>query len=260
MPILDSTHVLRARRRAMRRPTAGVLPLLLALACGGEPAPAPVATTTTTSVLRASAPRNLAMGTGEPRETQPFTLEQRLRDAVERGDRTTIEKALERGADLEAKDELGRTVVLLAAHYAGDLELVKVLHAKGAPLDVPDVGRRTALSFAAEDGRLDLVRWLVENGAEVDRRDGQQRTALFHAALGGHDEVIVFLRERGAAVDPRDQFGDTPLMVACAKGHDATAALLVARGADPTLRDQEGRTARERSAPGAERCRKLGAS
>jgi ankyrin repeat protein len=71
--------------------------------------------------------------------------------------------------------------------------------------------------------------------------------------------VIAFLADRGAAVDPRDQFGDTPLMVACAKGHDATAVLLVARGADPKARDQEGRTASERSAPGAERCRKLGA-
>ena len=200
------------------------------------------------------------MGTGEPRETQPFTLEQRLRDAVERNDRATIEKALERGADLQAKDDLGRSVVLLATHYAGDLDLVKLLHAKGAPVDIPDVNGRTALSFAAEDGRLDLVRWLVEQKAEVDSRDQQQRTPLFHAALGAHDDVIAFLADRGAAVDARDQFGDTPLMVACAKGHDATAVLLVARGADAKARDQEGRTASERSAPGAERCRKLGAT
>lgn len=246
-----------------------ILPFLL-LACGAEPPP-PAPTTTTTAAPQASerpraperpagsGPRNLAMGTGEPREAQPFTLDQRLRDAVERGDHATIEKALALGANLQAKDELGRTVALLAAHFAGDLELVKLLHAKGAPLDVPDVNGRTALSFAAEDGRLDLVRWLVEQGAEVDRRDQQGRTALFHAALNARDDVIVFLADRGAVVDVRDQFGDTPLMVACAKSHDATAVLLVARGADPTLRDQEGRTASERAGAGAERCRRLGA-
>jgi len=200
------------------------------------------------------------MGTGEPREPQAFTLEQRLRDAVERNDRATIEKALARGADLQAKDDLDRSVVLLATHFAGNLELVEFLHAKGAPVDVPDVNGRTALSFAAEDGRLDLVRWLVEQKAEVDRRDGAQRTPLFHAALAAHDDVIAFLADHGAAVDARDQFGDTPLMVACAKGHDATAVLLVERGADPKARDQEGRTASERSAPGAEQCRKLGAT
>jgi ankyrin repeat protein len=196
------------------------------------------------------------MGTGEPREPQTFTLEQRLRDAVERGDRATIEKALERGADLGSKDELGRTVVLLATHFAGDLELVKWLQAKGAPLDVPDVNGRTALHFAAEDGRLDLVRWLVEQGAEVDRRDGQKRTALFLAAVNARDDVVAFLADRRATIDVQDQFGDTPLMLACAKGLDSTAALLLARGADPTLRDQEGRTASERAAPEAKRCRK----
>jgi uncharacterized protein len=245
------------------------LPILL-LACAGEPPPTPTTSTSAPAPAAgapraperpaASGPRNLAMGTGEPREPQTFTLDQRLRDAVERGDRATIEKALERGADLQAKDDLGRTAALLATHFAGDLELVKLLHAKGAPIDVPDVNGRTALSFAAEDGRLDLVRWLAEQGAEIDRRDQGGRTALFHAALNGRDDVITFLADRGAAVDARDQFGDTPLMMACAKSLDATAALLVARGADPKLKDQEGRTASERSGPGAEQCRKLGAS
>jgi len=245
----------------MRQQAFRLLSLLVVAACSDAP-PAPVVTSTTTTTLqaKAAAPRNLAMGTGEPRETQPFTLEQRLRDAVERGDRATIEKALERGADLGSKDELGRTVVLLATHFAADLELVKWLHDKGAPLDVPDVNGRTALSFAAEDGRLDLARWLVEHGAEVDRRDGQQRTALFHAAVNARDDVVAFLADRGAAVDAQDQFGDTALMLVCAKGQDATAALLLARGADATLRDQEGRTASDRAAPEAKRCRKPGAS
>ena len=245
-----------------------ILPILL-LACAGEPPPAPTTSSTAAPAAAAprvpappgaSGPRNLAMGTGEPREPQTFTLGQRLRDAVERGDRATIEKALERGADLQEKDDLGRTVVLLATHFAGDLDLVKLLHAKGAPVDIPDVNGRTALSFAAEDGRLDLVRWLVEQRAEIHRRDQAGRTALFHAALNARDDVIGFLADRGAAVDARDQFGDTPLMVACAKSLDATAALLVARGADPKLKDQEGRTASERAGAGAERCRKLGTS
>jgi ankyrin repeat protein len=238
----------------------GLVFLLLA-ACDREPARAPSTTVTTSTVSTTTAPRaagggprNLAMGTGEPRLPEAFTLEQRLRAAVEQGDRATIERALERGADLHSRDEIGRTVVVLAVKYAGDLELARWLHAKGAAVDVPDAGGRTALSFAAEDGRLDAVRWLVEEGALVDRRDVQRRTPLFHAALGGHPEVVRWLHGRGAAVDARDQFGDTPLMVACAKGHDATAAALLELGADPSLRDQEGRTARDRAAPGTERC------
>lgn len=201
-----------------------------------------------------AAQQNLAMGTGEARDPQPFTREQRLLDAVQRNDRATIERALELGVPVTTKDDLGRDTLLLAASDAADLELVRFLHAKGAPVDEPDVQGRAAISFAAANGKLAIVRWLAENGAAADRPDWMQRTPLFHASLGDHADVVALLIDRGAGVNTRDQFGDTPLIVACAKGNTATARLLIARGADVAARDQEGRTARERSAPGIEPC------
>jgi hypothetical protein len=203
----------------------------------------------------AGAARNLLMGTGEPRKPEPFTLEQRLLDAASRNDRKTIERALELGAKLHAKDDIGRNSLFRAVMDAHDLELVRWLHAKGVALDEPDTGGRTALSFAAANGRLDLVRYLAEQGARIDSLDIQHRTPLFHAAFGDHREVIAFLLDRGADINARDQFGDTALMVACAKGYGKTAALLLQRGADASLKDQEGRTARERAAPGVDACR-----
>jgi ankyrin repeat protein len=228
----------------------------------GPPAPSPARATASPAAVTspgatAAQARHGALGVGEPRAPQPFTREQRLLDAVSRGDRATISRALELGATLGAKDDLGRSTVVLATLDAGDLELVRWLHDNGAALDEPDAGGRTALSFAAERGRLPIVRYLVENGAAVDRRDQQQRTPLFHAALSDEPDVVGFLLERRADPNGRDQFGDTPLIVACAKGHAATAALLLKRGADPALRDQEGRTARERSAPGTAPCLSL---
>jgi ankyrin repeat protein len=232
-----------------------LLPLLLVAACdGGSSAPPTPEPRGRTSSSVVPAARNLAMGTGEARNPEPFTLDQRLLDAVRRGDRDTVERALERGATVQAKDDLGRTTVLLATLDAGDLALVRWLHEKGVPVDTADLGGRTALSFAAEAGRLDLVRYLVEQGAAADRPDGQRRTPLWHAAAGDHADVAAFLLDRGADPNARDQFGDTPLVVACAKGAAATAALLLARGADASVRDQEGRTVQERSAPGTTPC------
>src|SRR5262245_45626607 len=95
--VVDRTWGVRARRRVMRAWWIAPMSLALLVACGGEAPPHATATSTTVSPAVASAPRNLALGTGEPRDPEPFTLEQRLRDAVERGDRGTIEKALERG-------------------------------------------------------------------------------------------------------------------------------------------------------------------
>jgi len=224
---------------------------VLLAACDAEP---PLPSRRPVELPPAPAPQNRAMGTGEPRVPQPFTMEQRLVDGVRRNDRPTIERALELGAPVDAKDDLGRSLVVLATKDAGDLDLVRWLRAKGAPIDVPDLGGRTALSFAAEAGRLELARELAEHGAAIDRRDGQQRSPLFHAALGDHAEVVRFLIDRGADVNARDAFGDTALIVACAKGHATTAGVLLERGADATLKDQEGRTAKERSAPGVVPC------
>jgi ankyrin repeat protein len=242
------------------RVARGLVGLVLLAACDkvGPAAPSLPKPHASSQASAVPAARNPALGIGEPRNPQPFTLEQRLLDAVRRGDRATLERALERGASVNAKDDLGRSTILLAVKDARDLELVRWLHAKGADLDEPDAGGRTALSFAAEDGDLAIAQYLVENGAAVDRPDGQQRTPLFHAALGDHTDVVAFLAGRGADVNTRDRFGDTPLIAACAKGHAATAALLLERGADALLTDQEGRTARDRSAPGAGPCRSLG--
>jgi ankyrin repeat protein len=194
------------------------------------------------------------LGLGEPRKPEPFTIEQRLLDAVRRDDRPTAERALARGAPIGARDDIGRGVVLLAVLDAHDLDLARWLHGRGAAVDEADNGGRTPLSYAAADGRADIVTWLLEQKAAVDRRDVQQRTPLFHAALGDHPDVIAVLIARGADANARDQWQDTPLIVACAKGNAGAATFLLQHGADPALKDQEGRTARERAAPGTTPC------
>jgi ankyrin repeat protein len=238
----------------------GTLVALLLSTAGGaesspEPAPPEASADAASSEPRdGESGRNLLMGTGEPLEPAPFTLEQRFLHAVRKGDRSTVERALELGVSVDTKDDLGRSALLLAARDAGSLELVRFLRERGAAVDEPDLGGRTALSFAAGKGRLELVRYLVSQGAAVDRADHQGRTPLFHAVFGNHVDVVSFLLGKGAEVNPRDQFLDTPLMAACAKGLGEMAELLLTHGADPALRDQEGRTARERAAPGTAPC------
>lgn len=190
----------------------------------------------------------------EPLEPAPFTLEQRFLEAARQGDLATLEKALARGVSIQAKDDLGRSSLLLAARDAGSLEVVRYLRAKGAPVDTPDLGGRAAISWAAGEGRLPIVRELAAAGAQIDRRDEDGRTPLFQAVLGNHQDVVVFLLDKEADVNSPDRYRDTPLMQACAKGLNEMAQLLLARGADPELKDQEGRTARDRAAKGADAC------
>jgi ankyrin repeat protein len=236
---------------------------ILTVSCEADPpassktAPPTAAATVAIEPTSKGSSRNLLMGTGEPRLPERFTPEQRLLHAVRQNDRAAIERVLEHGVSVNAKDDIGRNTLFLAVLDARDLDLVRWLHSKGAAVDDADVGGRTPLGFAAEHGNLDISRYLAEQGAEIDHRDIQQRTPLFHAALTNHRDVAAFLLDRGADVNARDQFGDTPLIVACAKGNGETAKLLLERGADAAAKDQEGRTARERAAPGTEVCEKL---
>lgn len=226
---------------------AGAVALLVALAlpaAADEP-------------VRREGARGNALGIGEPRAVEPFTLEQRYLDAARRGDRATLERALELGVAVDARDDLQRSALLLAARDAGSLELVELLAARGAKLDEPDAGGRTPVSWAAGAGHLELVRWLAEREAQVDRPDGQGRRPLFYAVGGGHREVVSLLLDRGADPNAADRFRDTPLMLACVQGRGEIAAVLLERGADPSLRNQEGRTAADRAAAaGADVCRK----
>lgn len=197
---------------------------------------------------------NEAMGIGEPRKPQPFTREQRLLHAVRENDRPTVERALALGVSVHARDDLGRSALLLAVRDAGSLELVEYLHAQGARIDEPDVNGRTPLSWAAARGRLALVRYLVEQGAVPDARDAHGRSPLFYAAIGDHPEVVSFLAARGAALDADDRFEETPLIAACAKHANAAARRLLELGADPTRVDRRGRSARDRARGGAPAC------
>jgi ankyrin repeat protein len=219
---------------------------VLAVACGGSDDTTPAATP------REATPPPL--GIGEPRAPEPYTLEQRFLEAARQGDRATLEKALARGVDVNTRDELGCSALLLAVRDPGDLASVELLEARGAQSDGPDSNGRTPLSWAAGLGRLELMRHLLERGAQLDGLDRSRRTPLFHAVLGDHRDAVTLLLDAGAQVDPADEFGDTPLMLACAKNFEAMASLLLARGADPTRRNQEGRTARDRAAPTAKAC------
>jgi GA-binding protein transcription factor beta len=60
---------------------------------------------------------------------------------------------------------------MAAAH--NNLELVKLILAKGVKIDARDSVKMTPLHWAAEAGHLDMVKFLVANGADpVARGNG----------------------------------------------------------------------------------------
>lgn len=174
---------------------------------------------------------------------------------------------LERGAEPDFKDTIGRTPLSRAAengHYA----VVKLLLGlTGFDPNFTDFSKRTPLSRAAANGHQAIVKLLVD--FMNDKMDADNRSilaALGTAASNGHETVVKLLLnvegldlnlnsvlnpclrgaanhgnatvvaqllEKGAEPDSKAKDGDTPLLLAAVQGHETVVKLLLDKGIEP---------------------------
>ena len=91
---------------------------------------------------------------------------------------------LERGTDINAQDEWGRSALMIAAD-AGYLETVKLLLDWEANVHLKDLRGYTALMRAAWKGHLDIVTALIDRGADVNGVDEKHGYTALLLAAGG---------------------------------------------------------------------------
>ena len=159
-----------------------------------------------------------------------------------------IEKLIEDGFDVNAKDHTGNTAFTWAVEY-GHRDVVSLLLDHGADISVRNRHGETSLISAAVNGHQDVIRLLIKHGADVRARDNEGRTALLSASRSGYPEgfvdsyAISLLLEHGADVNAKDKSGVTPLMWVSFHGHYRMISLLLEKGADINARDKNGNTA-----------------
>lgn len=93
-------------------------------------------------------------------------------------------------------DELGgegRNITLEEAASAGDVSRIQGLLDKGADVNERDENGITPLHRAAGAGRLKAVEFLVSRHAEVNMKDNEGETPLFWGTGGGHKKIVNFL-------------------------------------------------------------------
>jgi ankyrin repeat protein len=171
----------------------------------------------------------------------------RLHDAVERGDSERVQRLLEEGADIDARDE-GQATALHYAAYEGRLAVVRILLDGGAAVNPTGDGGFTPLHVAVVSGHAEIVRALLEAGARVDPRDSEGLTPLGMVGPSCDLEITKLLIDKGANVNARFHSGATILhglpYAKHANRHRAMAELLVSGGADV-----DAETDRERNTP-----------
>jgi ankyrin repeat protein len=87
------------------------------------------------------------------------------------------------------------------------------------------------LIFAASTGQLDTVRVLLARGLPINQGDYDDRTTLHLAVAQGQLAIVKLLLAKGANVDVADRWGSTPLAEALKGNNFSIAELLIANGA-----------------------------
>lgn len=128
------------------------------------------------------------------------------------------------------------------AARVGDLARLRALLASGADANATNACGSTVLHAAASWSDLAAAEILIGHGADLHARDWEGDTPLHIAAAFGDKAILGLLLDRGADIHGRNDVGWTPLHVATRIGRVDEAAFLLSRGADAGARDEQGRT------------------
>jgi len=160
--------------------------------------------------------------------------------AVRLGWMRLIERLVDCGVDLDARDAHGMTALHLCAALARESAL-KLLVRKGASPAVRAADGQTPLGVALSGGRRDLADWLDWRGWPLPGR-ALRDTDVPAAAIVGDTDAVRRLLDLGLPVDTVDTQGCSALLRAAGGGHTGTVDLLLDRGADPQQAAHTGAT------------------
>ncbi|XP_042343678.1 histone-lysine N-methyltransferase EHMT1a [Plectropomus leopardus] len=173
-----------------------------------------------------------------------FDDEQRtpLMLASENNHLDTVKYLLRAGAAVSHKDIMGFTCLHLAAKL-GHYDIVHHLLSKASKyINCQDDGGWTPITWAIEYKHKELVHLLLARGADVNIRDKEENVCLHWAALTGCDDVAQALLEARCDLNAINIHGDTALHVAARGNHLECVMLFLSRGADINQRNREGET------------------
>ena len=87
------------------------------------------------------------------------------------------------------------------------------------------------LLAAARKGDLDTVKALIDKGAPVEAKTPYGQTPLYLAAMSGHEAVVRFLLDKGAKTDVTDTFYKASMLdFVLERKHYAVAKMMIAKG------------------------------
>ncbi|MEU6009214.1 ankyrin repeat domain-containing protein [Streptomyces sp. NPDC047453] len=225
-----------ARRWTARALAVGAAALTLA-ACSAITDSVPPSRTSSPPVPAPATSRSPSTVSGKEATAQ-------LLAAVGDNDTSSAARAIKAGANLEARNDQGRTPLVMAtkAHH---VKLARLLLESGADPNAKDEIQDSAFLYAGAEGLDEILKLTLEHGADVRSTNRYGGTALIPASEHGHVETVRILLAAGVPVNHVNNLSWTALHEAIVLGngsrdHVTVVRLLLAAGADPSIPDKQG--------------------
>lgn len=173
--------------------------------------------------------------------------DERLRNAATAGNADAVRAAVREGANLEARDEQGRTALLLAAKN-DRADVARVLIELGANPDALDEQHDTPWLVTGETGSVEMAEILLEAEPDLTIRNRFGGVSIIPASERGHVAYIRRVVATDIDVNHVNDLGWTALLETVILGDGSTryqqiVRILLDAGADANLADREGVTA-----------------
>lgn len=135
---------------------------------------------------------------------------------------------IDHGADLEVPDEYDYTPLLQAAAARvedGISAQLQLLVEKGANINAKDRYGRSVLQSSIQSNNPEVVKFLIDYGADLESTDNRGETALFNAVGLNNPTMVQLLIDHGANLEVKNEYGKTLLDVARRHRHIETMIL-----------------------------------
>ena len=157
-------------------------------------------------------------------------------------DEAKVRLLLDAGADKNARQADGRSLVYQAASIANSTSILRLLLEKGADPNAPTANGQTPLINASGRGDVDAMRLLIDAKANVNAKSGTGGDALMAAANSRNPRAVALLLDLGADPKAATKKNESALHNAATAGVTESVQLLLAKGANPNLADDRGYT------------------
>lgn len=166
--------------------------------------------------------------------------------AVDKEDRSMVQLLLANKADANAQDALKHGALHRAAAL-GLAHITRALLERGADVNLKNNSGWTAVHVACYYYHKDILAALLSSsyGYDIELANKDGWTSLHAAASQGHADVVQMLLAHNASVNARASDQSTPLHAACRHGHARAVKALLGAGAAPSLKDANGNTPRQ---------------